>query len=216
MQHITDQISMGEVSDIINNGIEITHVKVTTDFKCINVFWIHNNTNVSSLVTEEELQRCAKIIRHELSQLRVIGVVPPIQFVKNKQYFIEKEVEEKLAIIACEKDIEESSLYPEEIQLATSCISTCNQTLQEELVSNNDSKIDEPRIQLPVMRHDVLGLNHHKIMSRVIYYFLNISSAKIHLFVLIFVCLKKMKKIRVALRRIFRMKSSAFSCFANI
>lgn len=171
MEYITDQISMGEVSDIINTGIEITHVKITADFKCINVFWIYSNDNAASLVTEEELQRCAKIIRHELSQLRVIGVVPPIQFVKNKQFFIEKEVEEKLAIIASEQDIDES--YPEEIQLAASRISATkkNQTLQEEPLSNNDSEIDESPMQLPVMRHDVLGLDHHKIMSRVIYYY---------------------------------------------
>lgn len=172
MVHITDQISMGEVSDIISRNIEITHVKITPDFKCVNVFWTYSNPNASSLITEEELQRCAKIIRHELSQLRVIGVVPPIQFVKNKQFFTEKEVEEKLAIIACEKDVEESSLYPEEIQLAT-LHSAINQTLQEEPVSNNDSKMDEPHIQLPVMRHDVLGLDHHRIMSQVIYYFLS-------------------------------------------
>ncbi|XP_012228551.1 putative ribosome-binding factor A, mitochondrial [Linepithema humile] len=166
MEHITDQISMGEVSDIINRGIEITHVKITADFKCVNVFWTYSDNNASSLVTEEELQRCAKIIRHELSQLRVIGVVPPIQFVQNKQSFIEKEVEEKLAIIACEKDIDESSLYPDEIQSAVSHVNAINQTLQEEPVSNNDSKI-EPHLQLPVMRHDVLGLDHHRIMSRI-------------------------------------------------
>lgn len=165
MEHITDMMSMGEVSDILKESIEITHVKITLDFKCVNVFWIPNNDDVS-LVDEEALQKCAKILRHELSQLRVIGVVPPIQFVQNKQYSIEKEVERRLAMINSEEDSETLS---DQVQLDTSDVNSADQTFHKELVANRNSETDEFCIQLPVMRHDILGLNHHKIMSQVIY-----------------------------------------------
>jgi len=160
MQHITDMMSMGEVSDIIKEDIEITHVKITPDFKYVNVFYISNNASLD----QEALQKCARIIRHELSQLRVIGIVPPIQFVQNKQCLREKEVERRLAMINFEED---SEILTEPMQLDISDTSSVEQ--HKEPVANHDSKADEFYIQLPTMRHDVLGLDHHEIMSRVIY-----------------------------------------------
>ncbi|XP_012540384.1 uncharacterized protein LOC105838967 [Monomorium pharaonis] len=160
MEHITDMVSMGEVSDIIKGGIEITHVKITPDFKCVNVFYIPSN---DSSVDQEALQKCAGIIRHELSQLRVIGIVPPIQFVQNRQYFIQKEVDRRLAMLKFEED---SEILSEQLNISEP--DNVDQTLHEE--SNNtvhDCETDRIYIQLPVMRHDVLGLDHHKIMSRI-------------------------------------------------
>lgn len=162
MEHITDQISAGEASSIINGAIEITHVEITPDFKHVNVFW---SPTCDTPISQEALQKCAWIIRHELSQLRIIGVVPPIQFVENKQQSIQNEVEKRLATI--ESDLEDFEIlsYSEQIELAASHI---DQTLcKEQIVDNHQS--DGPHIKLPAMRHNVLGLDHHKIMSRVIY-----------------------------------------------
>jgi len=161
MQHITDMMSMGEVSDIIKEDIEITHVKITPDFKYVNVFYISNNASLD----QEALQKCARIIRHELSQLRVIGIVPPIQFVQNKQCLREKEVERRLAMINFEED---SEILSEQMQLLN-ISDASNVDQHKESIANHDFKADEFYIQLPTMRHDVLGLDHHKIMSRVIY-----------------------------------------------
>ncbi|KYN34317.1 Putative ribosome-binding factor A, mitochondrial [Trachymyrmex septentrionalis] len=152
MQHITDMMSMGQVSDIIKESIEITHVKITQDFKCVNVFYISSS---DTPIDHESLQKCAGIIRHELSQLRVIGMVPPIYFVENKLYFREKEVEKRLAMITFEEDSE------------TSDVSSVDQILHKKPIVNDNSKMDEFYIQLPIMRHDVLGLDHHKIMSQI-------------------------------------------------
>ncbi|KAL6422194.1 hypothetical protein ACFW04_010903 [Cataglyphis niger] len=165
MKHITDLMSMGEVSDIINGDIEITHVKITSDYKCVNVFWIHNNDDVSSLVSEEVLQKCAKIIRHELSQLRVIGIVPPIQFVEDKQFSIEKEVERRLTTINFEND--KTMPYSEQMQLDALHINIADQALHTKPDTNHDFEMNESYIELPMMRHDVLGLDHYKIMSRI-------------------------------------------------
>lgn len=169
MEHITDLISMGGISDISNN-IEITHVNISPDFKYVNVFWIHSDNNAcTTSVSKEALQQCAKIIRHELSQLRVIGVVPPIQFVQNKQFSMQKEVENKLATLNIEEDCESLS-YSEQMQLIASHISTADHTVNTEPDPNlnvPNSEVDEFYVELPAMRHDVLGLDHHKIMSRI-------------------------------------------------
>ncbi|XP_070165103.1 putative ribosome-binding factor A, mitochondrial [Polyergus mexicanus] len=166
MKHITDLMSMGEVSDIINGGIEITHVKITSDYKYINVFWIHSNDDVFSLVSEEALQKCAKIIRHELSQLRVIGIVPPIQFVEDKRFSIEKEVKRRLTTINFEDD--KSVPCSEQLQLDALHTDIADLTLHTKPDTNHDSEIDESYIELPIMRHDVLGLDHYKIMSKIV------------------------------------------------
>lgn len=163
MKHITDLMSMGEVSDIINGGIEITCVKITSDYKCVNVYWINSTNDVSSLISKEALQKCAKIVRHELSQLRIIGIVPPIQFVEDKRFATEKEVERRLATINFKDE------KSEEIQLDASHTDIADQTLYMKSDTNQDSEMDESYIKLPIMRHDVLGLDHYKIMSRVIY-----------------------------------------------
>lgn len=168
MKHITDLMSMGEVSNIIKGDIEIIHVKITSDFKRVNVFWIHTTDNASSFVSEEALQRCAKIIRHELSQLRVIGIVPPIQFIEDKRFSTTMEVEKRLAVI----NLEDDKTHSEPIQFDDSYTDTLDQTLHLEPDTNHSS---DSYIELPVMRHDVLGLDHHKIMSRVIYHYKSYS-----------------------------------------
>ncbi|XP_012056395.1 PREDICTED: uncharacterized protein LOC105619489 [Atta cephalotes] len=163
MQHITDMISMGQESDIIKESIEITHVKITQDFKRINVFYIPSNNN-NAPVDQEALQKYAGIIRHELSQLRIIGVVPPIYFVENKLYCREKEIEKRLAMITFEED---SEILSKQMESDMPDVSGVDQILHKKSVVNDNSKRDEFYIQLPTMKHDVLGLDHHKIMSRI-------------------------------------------------
>jgi len=157
---------MGQESDIIKESIEITHVKITQDFKRINVFYIPSNNN-NAPVDQEALQKYAGIIRHELSQLRIIGVVPPIYFVENKLYCREKEVEKRLAMITFEED---SEILSKQMESDMPDVSSVDQILHKKSVVNDNSKRDEFYIQLPTMKHDVLGLDHHKIMSRVIYF----------------------------------------------
>lgn len=53
-------------------------------------------------------------------------------------------------------------------QFDTSDVSSVGETSHKESVANHNSEADEFYIQLPAMRHDVLGLDHHRIMSQVI------------------------------------------------
>ncbi|XP_032681781.1 uncharacterized protein LOC116849092 [Odontomachus brunneus] len=160
MEHITDQISMGAASNIINGTIEITHVEITPDFTRVNVFW---NPTSDTPISQEALQKCGWIIRHELSQLRVIGVVPLIQFVENKKNLTQNEIKKRF--VAIESDIKDFEIlsYSEQMELATSHI---DQASHEDSIISNDSE-SEPDIKLPVMRQDVLGLDHSKIMTQI-------------------------------------------------
>lgn len=163
MEHITDLMSTGEVANILDGIIEITHVQITADFKYVNVFWIQSS-NVKP-VSAEALQKCAWAIRHKLSQLRIIGIVPPIQFVKNKQFLIQQEVENKLARIKLEQDSFEPLSHSEQMESAAS--DTVERVLCKESFVNRDFILTRPPTELPPMRHDVLGLDRHKMMSQV-------------------------------------------------
>lgn len=160
MEHITSLVSMGAVPDIVQEGIEITDVKITADFKYVNIYWIPSNNDIYSSVSEEVLEKYARIIRHELSQLRVIGFVPPIQFVENKKFLYQKEVERRLQMIKLDEDSEQVEL-----------VSSSASTEDREAIVDDNSVIDE--FQLPVMRNDVLGLDYSRIMGRVIYLMLS-------------------------------------------
>lgn len=158
MEHITDMMSTGEIEpEILNRNIEISHIKITPDFKLINVYWIDNNAE--KLDTEELLQKCAFQLRHKLSQLRVIGIVPPIQFVKCKGIKIMKKIEEKLKIIEFEKDYI-SSPYPDAIHHTVTA---------SDIEDVHNNKEDKFSITIPIMKHDIFGLDHFRIMSKVYY-----------------------------------------------
>lgn len=159
MQHITDMMSTGDVTpELLDKNIEISKVEVTADFKFINVHWIDSNNIVSDI--EETLKKCASQLRHRLTELRVIGYIPPIQFVKCRHINILKEIERRLAIADYGEDYVPSIYQHSE-----------NHTIRykNSTYGSNDTSEDGDtfEITLPVMKHDVFGLDHARIMSKV-------------------------------------------------
>ncbi|XP_076754812.1 uncharacterized protein LOC143425695 [Xylocopa sonorina] len=162
MEHITDLMSTGEIEPkILDRNIEISHIKVTPDFKLINVFWIDHNLQESD--TEELLKKCTFQLRHELSQLRVIGNVPPVQFVKCKGIAKLKEVERKLN--ALDFDAEHvSTPYPNDIHhIVTAKILVNN----KEIESVKNGSENSFSVSVPMMKHNVFGLDHYRIMTKI-------------------------------------------------
>lgn len=53
------------------------------DFNVVNAFWVPKGTDNDAHI-QKELDQVAHPLRHCLSQLRIVGNVPPIQFVKGK------------------------------------------------------------------------------------------------------------------------------------
>ncbi|XP_043249382.1 uncharacterized protein LOC122395666 isoform X2 [Colletes gigas] len=165
MQHVTDLMSTGEMnSALVEKSIEITDLKITADFKLVNVFWIDNSTDTSD--TEEVLRSCAFRLRHELSQLRIMGNVPPIQFVRCKHYNKLLELEKRFATADYGEDYI-PNIYPFAVNHIVTSKTSANKNDSETSSTNLDSTDDAFYITLPVMKHDVFGLDHSRIMTKI-------------------------------------------------
>ncbi|XP_043267673.1 uncharacterized protein [Venturia canescens] len=173
MEHITDLMATGEAStELLGRSIEITHVRVTNDFKHVLVYWFSKYDN-KLLETEKVLEDCAFRLRHELTRLQVIGRVPLIKFVKNKQLEVLGDLEQRLKIADYGEDFQSTDLLippKEELILTTKLLPEVKKRiLESEETEEPEAECDETLfdVNLPPMRHDVLGLDHHAIMSKV-------------------------------------------------
>lgn len=139
MKNITDLMATGDVSEkLLGRGLEVSRVKVGSDFQGINVYWLaKGNENDDEIQTV--LNMAAFSIRHELSQLRLMGEVPKINFVKDRIYAKVMEVDHLLA----GADLGETNLD----------LLDAEKELEEE--------------SLPEMRNDVFGVNQSEIMERI-------------------------------------------------
>lgn len=180
MKHITDLMATGEIaSSILGRGIEVSHVSVTNDFKLVKVFWLSSNTNADELKEISEiLNESGYKLRHELSQLKVIGVVPPIRFFEDKGLRTMMDLEKKFLTADYGEDYTPTirTERPSHLTLFTTLPSEVrekilNHKLDIDVEESNDKVEEEDNeiydIDLPPMRHDVLNLDHWRIMSKV-------------------------------------------------
>lgn len=150
MKYVTDIMATGEVSQIVlGRGIEITRVRMSLDFQLLSVYWMGNDSKVSDEHIEDVLKRTAGLLRHELSQLRLMGEVPRITFIKDKQYAELSELDRRLAIADYGDDHEPGQLAHREFSPLFRTTSV-----------GEDG--------MPAMRYDVFSLNHEQIMNRVL------------------------------------------------
>lgn len=97
MKHITDLLSTGEASEaVLGRGLEVSYVKVAADFNYVNVFWRAKSSGQTDDEMEAILRKAAGNIRHELSQLRLMGEVPRINFVRDRQLSTYADVQDLL------------------------------------------------------------------------------------------------------------------------
>lgn len=66
------------------------------DYKLIHVYWVAKG-NETDEVINKLLTKNAGQLRHELTQLRVIGVVPKLLFCKDKSTAVLAEIDAKLS-----------------------------------------------------------------------------------------------------------------------
>lgn len=71
-------------------------MRITPDYKLVQVYWACKNS-VDDEVIDKLLTKNAGQLRHELTQLRVIGVVPKISFFKDKALATIAEIDIRLA-----------------------------------------------------------------------------------------------------------------------
>lgn len=142
--HITDLLSTGNAaSDILNIGIEITHINISYNYEYVYIFWVHTDTdtNYSDAELENILSKASGELHNQLCQLKLMGIVPKIRFTKNKQYALSQEIEQRLKVIKAEGGYNSANY-----------------------VCTNDSG---PIAGLLPMKTNILGLDQAKIMSRI-------------------------------------------------
>ncbi|CAB3257071.1 unnamed protein product [Arctia plantaginis] len=166
MKQITDLMSTGTVAmNIVGRGIEISKVKVTPDFQTVNVFWVCKGT-ASDDETELVLQKVAGALRHELSTLRIMGEIPYIVFVKDKQEAQIADLNNRLAVADYGEDYvmtEEGHLLKSEFVLNTKLSPEVKAKIKQ---LEDELPVDEE--PLPEMSNNVFGLDHTKIMNRLL------------------------------------------------
>ncbi|XP_034471537.1 putative ribosome-binding factor A, mitochondrial [Drosophila innubila] len=162
MTHITDLLATGEAADtILGRGLQVSRVKISSDFSCVNVYWMGNDATL-----ETELQRSSGRLRHELSQLRLMGEVPRIKFVRDKTGSNINNVENILRTLNL-KPVEEEEEEEKEQQQEREQDHSFDvaQTARQEFYGN--VAMPTTTAAWPEMRHDVLGLDHRRIMDKI-------------------------------------------------
>uniref|UniRef100_A0A8D9DWN9 Ribosome-binding factor A, mitochondrial n=1 Tax=Cacopsylla melanoneura TaxID=428564 RepID=A0A8D9DWN9_9HEMI len=155
MSHITDFLSSGkDVSEqMLGKGFEISNVKVSPDFQILYIFWTATEEQLDNGI-QELLDTFAAPIRDQLSQLRVVGNVPKIIFVKDKY-------RSKLADI---NNILNKADYGEDFQPKyPSLLNTDHMKLSNP--ESAEKMALEDLNEMPPMRNDVFNVDHKRIME---------------------------------------------------
>lgn len=148
MTNITDILATGAVADsIVGHGVQISYVKITSDFSRINVYWMGKDGGENQEL-ENTLNRMSGKLQHELSQLHLMGEVPKIKFVRDKTSTGLHQVHEVLSKIDLQHSYSSSNAEVEESD-AQSC-----QTAADE--------------EWPEMRQDFLSFNHSLVMDKIL------------------------------------------------
>ncbi|CAH1269696.1 RBFA [Branchiostoma lanceolatum] len=154
-KHITDLVQSCQVSQELEDAqVEITKVSVTPDFLTARVYWKAPGFEDDKHI-EDLLDRSRFELRHALIQLHVIGKVPPIVFIKDKEQAAIDEVERLLA---------SADFGPEEEQTSENLESDKESDLEESLeeLTLRDNLID----RMPLFNIDHHSLNKHIMQNR--------------------------------------------------
>ncbi|XP_035386817.1 putative ribosome-binding factor A, mitochondrial isoform X2 [Electrophorus electricus] len=96
---LSDLLTSHEVSaDIPDYSVEITKVSLPEDFSACRVYWKTSWCSEQDSKIQQVLDKSAPRMRYLLISQQVIASVPPIVFIKDKQYAALKEIENLLAI----------------------------------------------------------------------------------------------------------------------
>lgn len=120
------------------------------------------------MIVESTLKSIAGALRHELSQLRLMGEIPRIYFVRDRAYSKGAIVDILLAKADYGEDFvptDPTLFHKTDPQLEMKLSDELKSKIYELEQSLQDEEIYEE--ELPEMRHDVLGLDHSMIMKKI-------------------------------------------------
>lgn len=154
MKNVTDLMASSQLGEnIAGLGIEISRVQVCQHFHGLNVFWFSSANDSELLSIEKRLNEIAGPLRHELSQLRLMGEVPRITFVKDRKYSLLNEVDALLNVADFGEDHERNP-YGQRIKKEFDTTYA--------ILETNDSTSD-----ITPIRNDLFGVDRNAIMRRI-------------------------------------------------
>ncbi|KAF5280330.1 hypothetical protein FQR65_LT03139 [Abscondita terminalis] len=166
MRYITDLMACGECSSaFVGHGIEVNRVQINPDYTFVNVYWIANGTSHDDVV-EGILNANTGSLRNELAQLKLVGMIPKIKFVKDKQYARVVELDRILSKADFGDDYEPIDLgskFKTQLELNTNLEPHIMKRIHE-----LDNETNNNYIEIPPMSNDIFGLNYTQIMEHVI------------------------------------------------
>ncbi|KAK9874055.1 hypothetical protein WA026_002411 [Henosepilachna vigintioctopunctata] len=163
MRYITDLIINGNHwEEYAQNGIEINRIEVSPDYMKVNIFWISKEKNKDEAI-QSFLSDNAYTLRHELSQLRVMGVVPPLSFIKDKHQSELLDLDHRISIADYGIDYEPSAVsrMKHQLELYSSIDDKFKSKLEN--VENDEEEVD---VDLPEMPQNIFGLDYVGILNR--------------------------------------------------
>uniref|UniRef100_A0A8C5MH31 Ribosome binding factor A n=1 Tax=Leptobrachium leishanense TaxID=445787 RepID=A0A8C5MH31_9ANUR len=111
---LSDLLSTPEVSeDVYNLNLELSKVSLAVDFSACRAYWIASGNVETDNCVEKVLMRYAPHFRHLLLTRQVLGGVPPIVFVRDKENAVIQEVDRLLAIADFGEDYNRSATHGE-------------------------------------------------------------------------------------------------------
>ncbi|XP_060726880.1 putative ribosome-binding factor A, mitochondrial [Tachysurus vachellii] len=94
---ISDLLSSHQVNaQLPGYNVEITKVSLLADYSVCRIYWKTSLSSERDSEIQQNLDKCAPRIRYLLTSQQILGSVPPLVFVLDKQYAALKEVEDLL------------------------------------------------------------------------------------------------------------------------
>lgn len=142
-------------------------VKISPDFQSINVFWLSSHDE-NDYGVAEILKSIAGPVRHHLSQLRLMGEVPRIYFVRDRHFSKAAEVDNLLAKADFGDDFvptDPTLFMKSRLELQIKLPDDVRERIYK--VENEIEDDETAEEELPLMRNDVMGIDHTSIMKRI-------------------------------------------------
>uniref|UniRef100_A0A8C0HPW0 Ribosome binding factor A n=1 Tax=Buteo japonicus TaxID=224669 RepID=A0A8C0HPW0_9AVES len=149
---VTEMMATSEVNqELYDLKLEICKVSLASNFSACRVYWNPAATTEKESYVESVLQKSAPRIRYLLTSQQILGNVPPIVFLKDKEAAAVKEIEELLSIADFGPPEEEE----EEI---------LSQNDSSELFSSATQSSDSP------MPSNLFGIDHELLNKQIMDY----------------------------------------------
>uniref|UniRef100_A0A8B9NNQ4 Ribosome binding factor A n=1 Tax=Accipiter nisus TaxID=211598 RepID=A0A8B9NNQ4_9AVES len=150
---VTEMMATSEVNqELFDLKLEICKVSLASNFSACRVYWNPAATTEKESYIESVLQKSAPRIRYLLTSQQILGNVPPIVFLKDKEAAAVKEIEELLSIADFGPPEEEEE---EEI---------LSQNDSSELFSSATQSSDSP------MLSNLFGIDHERLNKQIMDY----------------------------------------------